>query len=437
MSARTAPPHRNARTSGASTDHHARRRQALKDRFKADAGGRPWLALIFSGEERNLQVFMPDPTFYYLTGVESPNAMLFLASTPRQDLEILLLPATDPAKERWTGKVLSSGGLTPDCQPDALRTLAGAQTGVPGGSIGIFQQLEDALVRPMREVDVVYMNFPEDTPPGQVGWVQHFADRLRASNPHLQFRHAARLAGDLRRIKDRGELEKMRAAMAITDEAQRAVLGHLRPGMKEYEIQAIVEYTFKALGAEHLAFPSIIGSGPFSCILHYDKNRRATRRGDLVICDIGCRKDLYCADVTRTYPVSGKFTRRQHQVYDTVLAAQEAALGVARPGALVKDVHQAAADAIAKAGFAPYFFHGTSHYLGIEAHDSGSYDLPLEPGTVITIEPGIYIAEEELGVRIEDDVLITRTGAERMTNAPRDAGDIEKLLGRPRKTLVV
>lgn len=393
------------------------------------------MALIFSGEERTLTPFVPDSTFYYLTGVESPGALLFVALTPRMDSEALLLPATDPAKERWTGKVLSAGHLTPDCQPDALRTEAMKATGQ--GTVGIFQQLEDILVRPMREVEAAYFNFPEDMPPGQVGGVQHFAERLRASNPHLQLRHASRLVGDLRRVKGEAELQLMRSAMAITDEAQRAVLGHLRPGMAEFEIQALIEYVFKTQGAEALAFPSIVGSGPFSCTLHYDKNRRTTKRGDLVICDIGARKGFYCADITRTYPVSGRYTKRQRKVYDTVLGAQAAAFAAARPGALVKEVHQAAVEAIAKAGFAPYFFHGTSHYLGLDAHDVGSYDTPLEPGVVITIEPGIYIAAEELGIRIEDDILITPEGAQYMTHAHRDPGEIEKWLAKPRRKIIV
>ncbi len=393
------------------------------------------MALIFSGEERTLTPFVPDSTFYYLTGVESPGALLFMAVTPRMDSEALLLPATDPAKERWTGKVLSAGHLTPDCQPDALRSEAMKATGE--ATVGIFQQLDEVLVRPLREVEAAYLNFPEDTPPGQIGWTQHFAERLRASNPHLQMRHASRLVGDLRRVKGEAELQLMRSAMAITDEAQRAVLAHLRPGMAEYEIQALIEYVFKTQGAEALAFPSIIGSGPFSCTLHYDKNRRTTKRGDLVICDIGARKGFYCADITRTYPVSGRYTRRQRKVYDTVLDAQAAAFAAARPGALVKEVHQAAVEAIAKAGFAPYFFHGTSHYLGLDAHDVGSYDTPLEPGVVITIEPGIYIAAEELGIRIEDDILITPEGARYMTHAPRDPGEIETSLAKPRRKIIV
>ena len=416
-------------------DAFAIRRERFKALLKGDSGGRSALVLLFSGEERNLEPFAPDASFFYLTGVSSPSALLLLATSPIRDTEVLLLPATDPAKERWTGALLSAGGLTPDCQPDPLRTAAMKATG--HGAIGSFQQIEDLLQRPLREAEIVSFNFPEDTPPGHVGWAGHLAQRLRASHPHLEFRNAGRLLGDMRRIKDGDELALMRSAMAITDEAQRAVLRHLRPGMAEFEIQAVVEYVFKSSGAQEVAFPSIIGSGPFSCTLHYDKNRRQTKRGDLVICDIGCRKDLYCADVTRTYPVSGRFTRRQRAVYDTVLAAQEAAIGAARPGAFVKDVHAVATGVIADAGFAPFFFHGTSHYLGLDPHDAGSYEKPLEPGVVITVEPGIYIAAEELGVRIEDDIVITEDGAKRMTHSPRDPGEIESLLGQPRRTLVV
>ena len=243
--------------------------------------------------------------------------------------------------------------------------------------------------------------------------------------------------GDLRVVKDETELSIMRAAMAITDEAQRAVLGHLTPGMAEFEIQALVEYVFKALGAETLAFPSIIGSGPFSCTLHYDKNRRTTKRGDLVICDIGARKGFYCADITRTYPVSGKFTKSQRKVYDVVLRAQAEAISRCQAGSSRQGCPPGGHGGHRPSGIRSLLFHGTSHYLGLDPHDVGSYDKPLEPGMVITIEPGIYIAAKELGVRIEDDVLITSEGAECMTHAPRDPGEIEKALGKPRRAIVV
>lgn len=416
-------------------ERFALRRERFKEAIRDAASGRPAMALIFSGEDRGLRTFRPDAGFYYLTGVQSPDSLYFLAVSPARDTEVLLLPATDPTKERWTGKVLSAGSFTEACEPDARRQEAARLTGLP--LIGTFQQIEEILARPLHEAEIVFLNLPDDSPPGQVGPVQHLAQRLAASHPHLRFYHAGKLVAALRRVKDPGELALMREAMAITDHAHEAILRHLRPGMAEYQVQALVEYAFTSLGAQSTAFPSIVGSGPNTCALHYDKNRRVMSRGDLVVCDIGCRKDLYCADVTRTYPVSGRFTRRQRSVYDVVLRSQEAALAAAAPGVLIKDVHRAAVEVMAGAGLAPYFFHGTSHYLGLEPHDAGSNEVPLEPGVVITIEPGAYIASEELGVRVEDDVLITPQGAERMTHAPRDPGEIEKALARPRRTVIL
>ncbi|MEW6759166.1 MAG: M24 family metallopeptidase, partial [Acidobacteriota bacterium] len=255
--------------------------------------------------------------------------------------------------------------------------------------------------------------------------------------PYLTVRHAGRLLGDLRRVKDRDELERMARAAAVTDAAQETVLGHLRPGLHEYEVQALVEYVFTASGAKEKAFASIVGSGPNSCLLHYGQNRRRMEAGDVVICDVGAREGGYCADETRTYPVSGAFSRRQAEIYDLVLEAHDAAIAAVRPGVLVRDVHQAALEVIRKAGHEAHFFHGTSHYLGLEAHDAGSYDRPLEPGVVITVEPGVYIAPENLGVRIEDDVAVTSSGARLLTSAPRTRRDIERRLAARRRRWIV
>ncbi len=415
------------------SDIHSRRREAFKDRLLKDAAGRPGAALFFSGEESGLQAFSPDPTFYYLTGVDVPHAALAFIMAQGKVSEALFLPESDPAAERWTVKSLAAGNLTPEVEPDETRAAAAKTTGI--GSISPYHQIEGALQRPMREAELLYLDFPGDGSAG--GPPQLFAERMRGRYPYLEIRHGGRLAADLRRVKDREEVRLMREAMAVTAEAHRAVLRHLRPGLSEREVQAIVEYVFTSQGAQALAFPSIVGSGPYSCILHYEKNARTMRAGDLVVVDIGCRKDLYCADVTRTYPVSGRFTKRQARVYDAVLEAQAAAVAAVKPGVLVRDVHQAAVESIAKAGFGKYFFHGTSHYLGLEAHDVGSYEKTLEPGVVITVEPGVYIAHEAIGVRIEDDVLVTAKGAEVLTKPPRDRASIEKALAAKRRTIVI
>jgi Xaa-Pro aminopeptidase len=407
----------------------AKRREKLKESLLKDAAGRSGVALFFSGEADGLGVFSPDPTFYYLTGVTEPRSALAILLTSSKANEMLFLPESNPASERWTGKTVCAGGLTAAAQPDGARKRAAKITG--HGAIAPYHELEAALLRPFRDAELLYLDFPREET--RIGLSHLYAEKMRLRYPFLEVRHGGRFVGEFRRVKDAHELRAMRQAMAITCRAQEAAARALRPGRFEYEVQAEIEYVFTKSGAQSVAFPSIIGSGPNACVLHYEKNARQMKSGDMVVCDVGCRKDLYCADVTRTYPVSGRFTRRQAQVYDAVLAAHTAAVDAARPGALVRDVHQAASESIAKAGFAKYFFHGTSHYLGLEAHDVGSYDAPLEPGVVITIEPGIYIASEGLGVRIEDDILITREGAEVMTDAPRDRAAIERLTASGKK----
>jgi Xaa-Pro aminopeptidase len=411
-------------------DRYSQRRSRFAAILAEDSGGRPSVALLLAGEEHGLKKFEPDPNFFYLTGVEVSRAALLITAGQPKPADILLLPPSDPAKERWTGRALTAGGLTPSAQPDPERLESSRLTGHP--NIGAYHELDEVLLRPLKDAEFLYVDCPEEALLAPLGASQLLAQRIRTHYPHLQVRHVGRLVAELRRVKDDHELALMRRAMEITAKAHAAILGHLRPGQFEYEIQALVEYVFTASGAQSAAFPSIIGSGPYSCTLHYERNRRQMQPGDLVVCDIGCRKDYYCADVTRTYPVSGRFTPRQREVYEVVLGAHRAAVKAAKPGAYVRDVHAAALDHIARAGYAPYFFHGTSHYLGIEAHDPGSYQKPLEPGVVITIEPGIYIAAENLGIRIENDLLITETGSAIMTDIPMDVPDIEGLLQAPR-----
>ena len=415
------------------TDAFSRRRQRLTKRLLAEAAGKNGAALFFSGVEHPLMPFSPNPNFYYLTGVTIPGAAYLVSLSPQKVQELLLLPPADPAKERWTGKGLHAGGLTPAAEPDADRRRALEET--RQDAISANYQLEESLARPLKDAEFLYLDLPWDGLQGPIGLAQEWAERLKRRLPALEIRDAGREVADLRSVKDASELERMREAMAVTAEAHRTVARLLRPGLREYEVRAAVEYVFTSRGAETQAFPSIVGSGPNSCVLHYGAGERILEAGEVVVCDVGCRKGSYCADVTRTYPVSGKFTKRQAEVYQVVLGAQAAAIAAAKPGAFVRDLHAAATEHIEKAGFAKFFFHGTSHYLGLEAHDAGTYEKPLEPGMVITVEPGIYIAQEALGVRIEDDLLITEKGSEVMTNVAKEIGDIEKILAGPRKNI--
>jgi Xaa-Pro aminopeptidase len=221
----------------------------------------------------------------------------------------------------------------------------------------------------------------------------------------------------------------LRRATRISGDAIVEALRSAEPGMNERDIEALVLYIFRREGADRPGYPSIVGSGPNSCILHYHENERTMAEGDLVVLDVGAEYRRYTADVTRTFPVSGRFTAEQRRVYEAVLRAQDAAIAAVRPGARISDVHAAAWRSLDKDGLARHFPHGTSHWLGLDVHDVGRYETRLAPGMVLTVEPGAYLADTATGVRIEDDVLVTEDGCEVLTGwIPRDPDEIERLM---------
>jgi Xaa-Pro aminopeptidase len=232
----------------------------------------------------------------------------------------------------------------------------------------------------------------------------------------------------LRQIKSQTEIALLEKAIQITMKAQQAAARTIMPGAMEYEVEAALEYEFRRNGAERPGFPSIVGSGPNSTILHYDKSERRMQSGEVVVVDIGAEYGGYSADVTRTYPVSGKFSARQREIYQIVLDAQKAAIAKVKPGVRIRDIHQAAMDYIRSKGYEKFFIHGTSHHIGLEVHDIGETVRPLEPNMVITVEPGIYIPEEQIGVRIEDDVLVSAAGARVLSTFPKEIDEIEALV---------
>src|SRR6266705_469075 len=245
------------------------------------------------------------------------------------------------------------------------------------------------------------------------------------------------VADSLRLVKDADELARLRTAVDISGLGHIAAMQAARPGMWEYEIEAVAEAAFRRNGADRVGYPSIVGSGPNSTTLHYDVSRRQTKDGDLVVLDAGAEWGQYTADVTRTFPVNGRFTSRQKAIYDLVLATQRAAFDSTRPGATIGQLNRVARDYMrAHSGTLcgdqtcdAYFIHGLSHWLGMDVHDVGDYSTPLKPGVVLTIEPGIYLTQENLGVRIEDDVLVTATGAEWLSGrAPKTTDEIERLM---------
>ena len=250
-----------------------------------------------------------------------------------------------------------------------------------------------------------------------------------AALPAVDVRSAGKLIAELREVKSAAEIGRIRAAVDATVPGIADAMRAAKPGLLEMQLAGIVELRCRLGGCMRQAYQSIVGSGPNSCVLHYSDNTRALRDGDLVVMDIGGEYQGYASDITRTFPVNGKFTEEQARVYDAVLAAQEAGIAAVRPGVTMKQVHDAAAAVLKERGLVQYFPHGTSHSVGLDVHDPFRGDAPLRAGSVLTVEPGVYIAEKALGVRIEDTVLVTATGCEVLSAAlPKTREAIEKLM---------
>ncbi len=387
------------------------------------------VAILRSAEERSIEGDYPQDSdyrenndFFYLTGLEAPGGWLAVFAKDSALTEArLFIPARQPESERWTG---------PKLGPDSAATrLTGiAQVHSADSVQGVLQRLVFQPNGPGR-TGAVYLVKTE------ASLEDAFLKRLLLSS--LNVRDIRPLTAQLRLVKDADEIARLRRAIDITAEAHREAMRAARPGMWEYEIEGIIEGTFRRRGAERVGFPSIVGSGPNSTILHYDKSRRQTAAGDLVVMDIGAEYGYYSADVTRTIPISGKFTDRQRRIYELVLGTQQIAIDSTRPGRTIGQITQIARDYMEKnsgnlcgeASCVRYFIHGLSHWLGMDVHDVGNYGTPLAPGMVFTIEPGIYIPDENLGVRIEDDILVTANGAENLSaKAPRTVAEVERAM---------
>jgi Xaa-Pro aminopeptidase len=370
--------------------------------------------------------YREDSDFFYLTGLEAPGGWLVLVARPNApDSAILYLPEREPGSELWIGAVLGPG-------PEATR-----QSGIadvrPAAELG--RELERTVLGPAsaaRKGALYLKRASRDSP-----LIARLLQAGAADGGRLTARDLEDEVAPLRQLKDDDEIRRLRRAITITGEAILEAMADARPGMYEYELEGRIEYGFRRRGAERVGFPSIVGSGPNGTTLHYDENRRRTRSGELVVMDVGAEHGYYSADITRTIPISGRFSPRQRQLYQLVLGAQQAAIDAVRPGTDLPTLNRVARDHMRRnsgqlcgeSGCERYFVHGLSHWLGMDVHDVGLLSRPLEPGMVFTIEPGIYIPAESLGIRIEDDVLVTPRGAEVLSSGvPRTVEDVERAM---------
>lgn len=364
--------------------------------------------------------------FFYLTGIERPDCILFLyPENAKGNTETLFIPEPNSDREVWEGKMLTK---------DQAKAISGIE------NIQYLSDFDGAFIREQEYCTSIYLDYDDAGFQYPVSHSRDFIDKVRAQLPGLTIHKASIILSELRRIKSGVEIQLIRKAIDITANGIIHAWHSLNHGMKEYEVEAVLAREFIRRNAREFAFEPIIASGINGATLHYIENQKSLESGELLLTDVGARYSFYNADITRTVPVDGKFTSRQADIYNAVLDVQETILEMVKPDVLLKDLSEKAKDLIGdhlidleligdKEDTSKYYMHSIGHHLGLDTHDIGDQRKPLEPGCVITIEPGIYIPEEQLGIRIEDNILITQDGCRILSeDIPKSIQDIESLL---------
>lgn len=360
--------------------------------------------------------FSPDRNFYYATGIEREHCILFLAKTRTEVTQTLFIPRDNGQMAKWVG-----ANMTPQ---EAM-----ASSGIE--DIAFLDEFEEVFSAYLFKngIKKVWLDLEKREWDGQASPALLFAEKLRRYAPQAVIGDLYPVFSELRLIKEDWELERMRKAMEITRLGIEEMMRQAKPGGYEYEMEAAFDYILKKNGVQDKAFQTIAAGGKRGTILHYMQNNQPVADGELLLVDAGAQWEWYNGDISRTFPVNGKFSERQKLVYNIVLEGQRRVIAAIRPGVafsslneLLKEYYFEALQAIGlvqeREDVARYYYHGVSHYLGAETHDIGRYiERKLQPGMVLTVEPGLYIEEWEIGIRIEDDILVTEDGCEVMTAA--------------------
>jgi Xaa-Pro aminopeptidase len=432
----------------ASMEVFERRRRAFMDRLGPTAAALLPAAPVVLRSNDVEHRYRQDSDFLYLTGFPEPEAVcLLLPGHPKEEF-ILFVRPRDPELETWTGRRAGVDGAVSSYGAQVAYTI---------------DKLNEKISEHVGARDQLYFRFGHDVTFDHrvLGWMRQWQlTRPRTGTGPAAVLDPGEILHEMRLVKGDEEIASMRQAIAITAEGHRAAMSTARPGLREYEIEALLDYTFRRMGATAPAYPSIVAAGPNATVLHYITNDGELRPGELLLIDAGAEYDGYCADITRTFPLADRFSGAQRAIYDIALRAQLAAIDAVRPDACYEDVHKRAVEVlvdgfrdlglltgdrqeiIGKEQYRPFYMHRTSHWLGLDVHDVGKYKAEgssrrLEPGMVLTVEPGIYIPPGRtdidpryvgIGVRIEDDVLVTVDGHEVLSAAvPKQPGDIEAL----------
>lgn len=394
--------------------------------------------VLFSGVEKKSSAdanynFVINKNFYYMTQIEQPDSMFVMVKTPTSRETYLFISPYDETKEKWTGKLLTA---------DEAREVSRVDNILLNST---FDPKLDILINSIKEMHGdncnVYIDLDDELKIASRTTTKEFKDSIQNRYDNIVIFNAYNLIVDLRMIKSYEEINRIEQAIMYTKSGIDSVMQEIKPDMFEYELLAEFEYTLRKKYNTKVSFDTIAASGRNAAILHYPTPNDVLKDGDLMLFDLGAQCSNYCADVSRTFPINGKYNDFQLKLYNEVLKANEIVIMSVVPGVTIAELQQIAIRSLTKSlmdlgliqkeeDYIKYYFHNVSHHLGLDTHDPAFRDRPLEPGNIITVEPGLYIKELGIGIRIEDDILVTKTGNMNLTiSIPKNAAEIERLLG--------
>ena len=392
------------------------------------------ILLLFAGsapyKSRDDQYpFAPNRNFYYMTGVDTEMVIFLMIKLNGKIREKIFIERPDPVMARWVGSTISN---------EETKEMSGVED---VDYLDKFEAFISAILM-RNKIENIYLDLERQEMGASMTPPQNFAKTINEKYPHISIKNIYYDIGELRLIKSKEEIELIEKAIDVTHEGIKNMLDNIKPGMVEYEVEAYFDFTLNKNGIKEKAFQTIAATGKNATILHYTENNCKTNDGDLILFDLGGQYNYYNADISRTFPVNGKFTERQKQVYNIVLKAMDAVEQAARPGLDFNELNEVAKKVLAEGckelgliredeEITKYYFHGVSHYLGLGTHDVGNVNTELKPGMVLTNEPGLYIEEEGIGIRIEDDLLITEDGCRNLSkDILKTVEDIEEYMNK-------
>lgn len=408
-------------------EFHVTKRNKIGERMKDNS-----IMLLFAGQAPKKTAdegykFTPNRNFYYMTGIDEENVILSLKKMEGKITESLFIKRRDPVMVKWVGETISE-------------EIAKETSGVE--DVRYLDTFESFLNQSIVKDDLyrIYLDMEKDSYNSLDTKGVAFAKEILSRYPQMKVMNIYNEICTLRVYKSAEEVDKIRKAIEITGEGILNIMKNAKPGMKENQLEAYFDFTLKSRGVKDFAFTTICAGGHNATVLHYVANNQEVKENEMVLLDLGAQYEYYHGDISRTFPISGKFTKRQRTFYDLVLKAHDEVLKILKPGVAYSKINELVHAIYAKELKAlgliekdeevkKYYFHNTSHYLGLDTHDVGKRDVILEEGMVITVEPGLYIEEEDIGIRLENDILITEDGYE---NLSKDIiirpEDVEKFL---------